>query len=402
MKRKIILIGSLFLNILCAKAQETDSLYKKVRLKTTQIEFIYAQYCQDGNNSAVTGGIGTEQLTVNAPLILITKPIKKHGELSYKIGADVISSASTDRIDYVMSSASSVDLRSHVNVDYSHNFEKFSLSGGTGFSIESDYFSIPVNLGVNFQSKNQMKSYSLNFKMNFDDLRYGRLNPDYYKPVYLIYPVELRNKEWSDVSHRNSYNLQLGLTEIIDKRNRLGIFPELHFQEGLLATPFHRVYFKDDSLKAEKLPNLRIKGLLALKLNSFIGGKFILKNKVDFYTDSFGIVGFGIENETVFRVNPWLTLKPSFRIYTQKASRYFAPYKEHSSNEQYYTSDYDLSKLTTYTTGFSIKYTPTVSQSKGFNFKSIELLYSNYQQSNTLIGHIITCAVKMDLVTVKK
>jgi Protein of unknown function (DUF3570) len=398
MKRKIVLIGSLFLSMLCAKAQEKDSLYKKIRLKSTQIEFIYSQYCQDGNNSAVTGGIGTEQLTVNAPLILITKPIKDRGELSYKIGADVISSASTDRIDYVLSSASSVDLRSHLNVDYSHNFEKFSISGGTGFSIESDYFSIPVNLGVTFQNKNQMKSYSLNFRMNFDDLRYGRLNPDYYRPVSLIYPVELRYKEWSDVTNRNSYNLQFGFTQIIDKRNRIGFFPEVHLQEGLLASPFHRVYFKDDSLKVEKLPNLRIKGLFALKLNSFIGGNFVVKNKVDLYGDSFGIVGFGIENETVFKVNHWLTLKPSFRIYIQSASQYFAAYKEHSSSEQYYTSDYDLSNFRTYTTGFSIKYTPSVTQSSGFNFKSMEISYSNYQRSNNLLGHIISCAFKMDLV----
>jgi hypothetical protein len=151
-------------------------------------------------------------------------------------------------------------------------------------------------------------------------------------------------------------------------------------------------------LKVENLPNLRFKGLLGLKLNSFIGDRFVLKNKVDFYADNFGILGFGIENETVFKVNQYLSLKPSFRIYTQSSSQYFKAYKEHSSSEQYYTSDYDLSNFRTYTTGFSVKYTPSVTQSSGFNFKSMEISYSNYQRSKNLLGHIITCAFKMDLV----
>jgi hypothetical protein len=398
MRRKIIFIGSIFLSIFSTKAQEIDSSYKKITLKKTQLEFIYNHYNQDGNNSAVTGGIGTEQLTVNAPLILYTKPIKEKGELTLKVGADFITSASTDRIDYVVSSASREDVRVHLDVNYKHDFEKITLSGGTGFSLESDYSSLPISLGVSTQSENKMRTYSANLKMYFDDLRWGRLNPDYFRPYELIYPVELRDKKWFDIYNRNSYNFQFGFTQILNKRNILGIFPEIHYQEGLLSTPFHRVYFNEGSLKVENLPSQRLKILLGIKLNTFVGGKFVLKNKADFYADNFGISGFGFEHETVFKVSNTISLKPSFRIYFQNASKYFAGYKEHSIAENFYTSDYDLSRMTTYTTGFSFKYSPSIKISKRLFFNSMELSYSNYQRSNNLIGHILGCSFKTDFV----
>ena len=40
-----------------------DSLYRSKKLKVDEINFVSGYYSQDGNNSAVTGGIGTEKLT---------------------------------------------------------------------------------------------------------------------------------------------------------------------------------------------------------------------------------------------------------------------------------------------------------------------------------------------------
>ena len=63
MKRRIITAACLaFLFSHQAKAQN-DSVatnYKKQKLKIEEINFISSYYTQDGNNSAVTGGEGTE------------------------------------------------------------------------------------------------------------------------------------------------------------------------------------------------------------------------------------------------------------------------------------------------------------------------------------------------------
>ena len=66
MKKRLITAACLaFLFSHQAKAQ-TDSItsgYKKQKLKIDEVNFISSYYTQNGNNSAVTGGEGTEKLT---------------------------------------------------------------------------------------------------------------------------------------------------------------------------------------------------------------------------------------------------------------------------------------------------------------------------------------------------
>jgi hypothetical protein len=67
MKKRII--SAAFLAFILSnqvKAQETQTdttAYKKQKLKIEEVNFISSYYSQDGNNSAVTGGVGTEKLT---------------------------------------------------------------------------------------------------------------------------------------------------------------------------------------------------------------------------------------------------------------------------------------------------------------------------------------------------
>ena len=73
-----------------------------VDIKKTDIELLYNHYVQDGSNSAVTGGIGTEKLIVYAPAIKVSHKSKQN-IFSLNAGADIISSASTDNIDFIVS-----------------------------------------------------------------------------------------------------------------------------------------------------------------------------------------------------------------------------------------------------------------------------------------------------------
>ena len=109
MKKKIIIVSSLsFLQFFAHAQQVKDSAIQKIN--KTAIELVYNHYLQDGNNSAVTGGVGTEELTVYGPSINIKNTYSK-SNLSFNLGADIISSASTDNIDFVVSSASAKDAR---------------------------------------------------------------------------------------------------------------------------------------------------------------------------------------------------------------------------------------------------------------------------------------------------
>jgi hypothetical protein len=60
------------------KAQnDTTTVYKKQKLKIEEVNFISSYYTQQGDNSAVTGGKGTEKLTDIATNIEVVLTKKK-------------------------------------------------------------------------------------------------------------------------------------------------------------------------------------------------------------------------------------------------------------------------------------------------------------------------------------
>jgi len=394
MKMKYLVFGSLAFYSYFAKAQDSLSTTSRNTLNKTEIEFLYSHYTQDGNHSAVTGGTGTEKLTVYSPAVHLKTTLGKN-VYSLKGGMDVISSASVDNIDYVPSSASKLDARTYAQFDYSRTLknEETTLSGGAGFSIESDYFSRAIRLGIEYEPLNKLRTYFFNVQMFFDDLRWGRLNGEYLRPVELIYPVELRDREWFDIYRRNTYAFNAGFTQVINRRNLIGIFLGVTYQDGLLSTPFHRVYFTDSTHVVENLPEKRIKGVIGLNWNRFIGGRLIIRNRLNAYADDFGILGASIENESLIKVTSKLSLGPHFRFYLQQGSGYFAPYMQHRPDEDFYTSDFDLSGLRTFLLGFSGRFSPNTYWGRKFLFNNLMVRYSWFRRSDQLYAHIITLSM---------
>ena len=387
MKVKYLIFGSIAFYSYFARSQDAVSTRKEGKISKTEIEILYSHYIQDGDHSAVTGGTGTEKLTVYSPAIYLKKTSDRNTYM-LKGGVDVISSASTDNIDYVVSSASRRDARGYLQLDFSRTFSgnRLALGGGAGLSIESDYFSKALRLSAEYTPTERMWTWFMNVQLFFDDLRWGR----HKGTLMLIYPSELRGTEWFDVYTRNTYTLNPGVTQIVGKRNVLGLFLDLSYQSGLLSTPFHRVYFNNDSLVVENLPMRRKRGAIGLKWNSFIGGRFVLKNRLDFYRDNFGINGFGFTNEILVKLSSRLSLGPHFRFYNQEGSRYFAPYREHSADETYYTSDYDLSGFRSFLAGLDSRYNLNRYAGKKLLFNFVSFRYSYYHRSDKLAAHIFS------------
>jgi Protein of unknown function (DUF3570) len=402
MRRKFLAIGIMALALLAKAEQPSDSLYKKKVLSKTDIQLVMSYYHQDGNNSAVTGGIGTEHLTVSAPKITVAHTFGTYNTITMDIGADVVTSASTDRIDAIRSSASLRDTRSHGSLGYTRRLHKqdLSIGGNIGFSLESDYFSVPVAISAAYTEPSRMRSYQIAVQCAFDDLRWGRLSPIYFAPVKLIYPDELRYKEWDSIYLRQSYNIKLGFTQVLHKRLILGLYPELTVQQGLLSTSFHRVYFDNGAHRVEHLPSSRIKVPLGIRLNYFAGKRTILKTQANLYQDNFGITAGGIELEAAIKVSSVWTVSPFARVYHQSASTYFRSYMAHSTTDRFYTSDYDLSDMTTYKAGINLRYAPFAHWGKRFIFDEIGLRYSYYYQSNGLYAHCISMLI--DVSTVRR
>jgi len=394
-KRKTgILLTSLLLMTFAAIAQQPDTTYHKREIPATEIEILYNMYHQDGDHSAVTGGIGTEKLTIYAPGVDVTFNGEK-SSFNLNMGADVITSASTDNIDFAISSASYIDMRSHTDIHYSRQVSKTTQVGiGTGFSLESDYLSFPFRADLYWLAPDKLREIQASFAYIHDDLRWGRLNPDYKRPVTLVYPYELRYKQWFDIYNRYSYNFKTGYSQVINRRLRVGIFPELIIQTGLLSTPFHRVYFANDSLKVENLPQSRTRIPIGIKANYFAGGSTVLKGSYQFYSDNFGISAHTLQLESVFKVKHTLGFSPFVKVYTQTGSKYFKPYAQHDPAEVYYSSDYDLSEIKTIQLGLGFRWAPFANLARNFLFDEINLRYSYLKRSDGLYAHLMSAAFR--------
>ena len=365
-----------------------SSRYKIRKLKFEEANFVSSYYHQDGNNSAVTGGIGTEKLTDFATTIDVKFSrydfYKRKHTISGELGIDVYSSASSDKIDpNTISSASSGDVRVYPSLTYAiTNEQKGSTVSGTGsFSAEYDYTSIGGNLGWTKLSKDRNREFGVKAQVFFDTWS-------------VIRPIELRSSSYPSTRPRNSYSTSFTLSQVLTKRLQMLLLLDVAYQEGLLGTLYHRTYFSDGSHQVENLPETRFKIPVGIRFNYFLGDRFIFRTFYRYYRDSWELSAHTAELETTVKITPFFSLSPFYRYYTQQGVKYFAGYAQHDPSEEYYTSDYDLSTLTSQMAGLGVRYSPPGGLLGVPKLNAVELRYGYYHRSTGLNANILTLMVK--------
>ena len=352
--------------------------------KAIDVNFLTSYYHQDGNNSAVQGGVGNEELIDAANILVVNIPLDSIRSISATVGADFYSSASTDMIDANLSSASIKDLRAYASLGYQQkNLRKgttFGIRGG--FSNEYDYISF--NGGLSFAKEWNEGNTELNIQ--------AQAFIDKWRPYF---PSELRRSVSIPTEKRNSFNFSASFSQVLTRRLQVAFSGEVIYMDGLLSTPFHRVYFSDATLPdIERLPSTRLKIPLSVRLNYFANEYFVIRLYYRFYTDDFGIQGHTASLEVPIKLSQSFSVSPFVRYHTQQGSKYFAPFKEHLSTETYYTSDYDLSTLSSQKVGLAIGYHPVFGVASGrlfkrdIAFKAIELRMGYYTRDTGLSSYI--------------
>jgi len=372
-----------------------DSLYKKKHLSSIDIEAFYSFYTQDGEHSAVTGGIGTEKLHVHNAGFNFGITVDTSHTVIVEAYIDAITSASTDSIDYVVSSASLQDnhISTHIGYQFTSKKKSFLFGGKYLFAIESDFLSHGFNIWTSIGNKDQSRDMSISLVCYFDDLRWGRFSEVVdYKPTTLVYPVELRDIQWFNIYRRNSYNLNFGIRQDINRRLSLQLDLGVILQKGLISTSFHRMYYRDsDSVKVENLPRQRLQFPIGIGLNAFISPVLILKGYYRYYWDDIGISAHTFSIETPIKFSYQFSLYPFFRFYQQTASTYFKPYAEHAISDEFYTSDYDLSAFVSYKVGLGFGFYPDKRFGKShWSFNNIVFRYAYYNRTDGLDAHMIS------------
>ena len=384
----LVLVWTTFLSV---PVWSQSNNYQKKKLKEVDVTALFSFYSQDGIHSAITGGRGSEELNVYSINYDRSYKFDSIRNISFGLGFDYISSASTDRIDFRISSASEHDQRIYFNVGYAQEIKGtgWTVGGRYDFSTESDYYSAGFNLFGTYLSKERDLEIGVNLQVFNDDLRWRK---NFFKPTTLIYPVELRDTMWFSNFKRLSINSSFSIRKDINRRMSIGFYPAIIYQRGLLSTPFHRVYFTESvDPRVERLPDSRIKIPLGVQLNQFLTPVLVSRLYYQYYWDNFSIRSHLINLSTPLKLTSFITITPSIRYYNQSAADYFRPYNRHDLGQEYYTSDFDLSQFTSWKIGLEFKSLSNKSIfKKKWIFDRFSIRYAYYSRSDGMNAHILS------------
>jgi hypothetical protein len=390
--KKVFLTAAALLALLRSFSQTPDSTgFQSRKLKVDEINLVSSYYTQNGDHAAVTGGTGSEKLTdisntFDIKLVRYDRRFRKH-TVDAEIGVDHYTSASSDMIDLkANSSASHADTRFYPSVGWTVENEAKGRTFGAGvsYSSEFDYQSVGVNVSFSQKTKNKTGEFSAKIQTYLDQ-------------VTLITPTELRTNLRNDnygTSSRNSFAGSLSYSQIINQRLQLMVIADAVEQNGFLSLPFHRVYFADGSVHQENLPASRTKLPLGFRANYFAGDKFIVRTYYRFYKDNWGLVSHTAEVEVPVKISPFISVSPFYRFYNQSGVKYFAAFQQHTAADQYYTSNYDLSKFSGQFVGAGVRITP---EHGVFNIQQInmlELRFGHYLRSDGMNSNILSMNLK--------
>ncbi|WP_411893658.1 DUF3570 domain-containing protein [Winogradskyella sp. A2] len=412
--------------------QDPSKVYKKRVLETTEVDFLSSYYSQDGDNAAVSGGIGTEELTDATATFVVSIPLNDDDVLTIDAGVSAYTSASSSNVGpfddgpadpfQASSGASSGDVWANLTGSYTHSSDDRNSIWSTKLSVSSEYDYFSLGFGGSYTKLFNEKNTELSISGNV-----------YIDTWNAIYPTELRpfgpggdglsssfynqntitgninyNPNFApfDNEGRNSYAIGFGFSQILHKNVQGSLALDFIKQDGLLSTPFQRVYFGDvaDSFidnfqladAIEQLPDSRFKVALGGRLNWYLNERVSLRTFYRYYFDDWGVNSHTASIEIPIKIADKFTLYPSYRFYNQTAADYFRPYEEALSTEEFYTSDFDLSDYSANQFGFGISYTDIFTKTHiwKFGLKSIDLKFYQYDRNTTFISSIITAGFK--------
>ncbi len=395
--------------------QHDTSSYSPRRLRVDEVNFVSSYYNQNGDHSAVRGGIGSEQVMdlatgLDLKLVWLNNSLNKN-TLSVGFGFDYHTAASQAYVS--QTGASRKDgTRVYPSLDWTIENSKKGTSFGIGtyYSGEYNYKSLGADLHFSAKTADRMGEFSAKLQGYFDQ-------------VTLIYPSEFIpqttttntggttiittasgntiSSNGQTVGHhanipstpRNTYTASLSYSQMLSSRFQIMLLGDVVTQNGYLGLPFHRVYLSNGKDTIEKLPSSRFKLPVGLRANYFVGDNLILRAYYRYYTDDWGIRSNTAGIEVPYKITPFFSISPFYRYYDQTAAKYFAPYEAHSPTDQFYTSNYAYSKFQSQFFGVGFRVAPPSGVFGWKNLHELEIRYGHYTQTTDLVSDVVSLSL---------
>jgi hypothetical protein len=272
--------------------------------------------------------VDNDHTTVISPVAAISRDAWQGGTLSASYVADVVSSASVDVVSNA--TAHMTDFRSEISAGLSQKLRNTTLTGGYVYSVENDYSSHNLNLGIaqDLFDKNTTLALGYTFAAN----SVGRTGDQNFHQSLMVNGV---SASW---------------TQVLNKATIFQLSYSFSNNNGYQASPYRWVRIETPDLSGiefkvhETDPPIRNRHAIVGGINRHLGRDSSLQGDYRLYIDSWGVLAHTIQLR-YFVVFGDVTLRLRERFYYQGGADF---YRMHYTGDQltpYVTSDRELSNF---------------------------------------------------------
>jgi hypothetical protein len=277
-----------------------------------------------------------DHTTVVSPLVGISRDAWSGGTVSASYVADIVSSASVDVISNATKRMS--DFRSEITAGLRQKLRSTTLTGAYIYSVEHDYQSQNVSLGLAQDLAQHNTTLALGYTTSIDLV--GRAGDQSFRRLLLVNGVAAT---W---------------TQTLTTSTIAQLEYSFAYGDGYMASPYRFVRVdampETASFKVpETDPGQRLRHAFVIGANQHLFTDTSLQADYRFYFDSWGIVAHTVQLRYLVAFKD-VTLRLRERFYWQKGADF---YREHYSEvEPYMTTDRELSSFWSSTTGVKVSW----------------------------------------------
>jgi hypothetical protein len=282
-----------------------------------------------------------DHTTVVSPLVAISRDAWSDGTVSASYVADIVSSASVDVISNATRRMS--DFRSELTAGLSQKLHATTLSGSYVYSVENDYSSHNVDLGLAQELFDKNSTLALGWSLSSN--RIGRSGDQSFRESLLVTGAAA---SW---------------TQVIDKKTIAQLSYTFSYADGFQSSPYRFVRFDNgggdiENKHQERDPRLRYRHAAVIGLNRHLFGDSAIQADYRFYDDSWRVQAHTIQLRYFITFHDDVTLRLRERFYYQTDASFYRPHYtvEDGVMPEFFTADRELSKFWSNLVGVKISW----------------------------------------------
>lgn len=247
------------------------------------------------------------------------------------------------------------DRRKAWTADFSRQFGNVNVSVGAANSRESDYVSTGFSLNTLTDLNNKNTTLLAGISGTNDDVKV------FYQPARVS---------------KHTFDLIVGVTQLLDENTSLVVNASYGSASGYLSDPYKLIRKNTELLPglflpltfAENRPDSREKWIGYASINHSVAQlKGAVEASYRLYHDTFGVTSHTLAAAWLQRLGEEVILSPSVRYYTQDAADFYrvsldgtaiTPGTTPNSAGPFYSADYRLAALNSWTWGLKLVWTP--------------------------------------------